>query len=243
MTQPVTPASTLAELVIDAPARAAVFEHAGIDYCCEGARTLEQACVEADVDLADLTARLAHVEATEESPPSGITALVDHLLDTHHRYLHDVLPRLDELATKVLRVHGELHPDLAALHQTVFELHADLEPHLMREELVLFPACREIDAASGPVHFPFGSVINPVRVLMREHDTTGALLAHVQSHLDDHPLPEDACASYTALYGTLRELIDDTHQHVFKENHLLFPAVIERWNDLNAAADPSMSVV
>jgi len=243
MTQPVTPTSTLAELVIDVPARAAVFDHAGIDYCCEGARTLERACAEADVDLTDLTARLAQIETTVEPPPSGITALVGHLLDTHHRYLHDALPRLDDLATNVLRVHGDRHPDLVALHQAVFELHADLEPHLMKEELILFPACLEIDAASGPVDLPFGSVSNPVRVLMREHDTTGALLADVQIHLDDHPLPEDACASYTALYATLRELIDDTHQHVFKENHLLFPAVIERWTDLNAATDPSMSTV
>lgn len=240
MTHPVTPTNTLAELVIDAPARAAVFEQAGIDYCCAGARTLEQACDEADVDLADLTARLAHVETAVEPPPSGITALVDHLLDTHHRYLHESLPRLDELATKVLRVHGDRHPDLGVLHEMALELHAELAPHLMKEELVLFPACREIDEATEPVTFPFGSVSNPVRVLEREHDIAGVLLSKLQAHLDEHALPEDACASYTAFYAALRELIDDTHRHVFKENHLLFPAVLQRWSDLNASTDPSM---
>jgi len=240
MTKPVTPTSTLAELVIDAPARAAVFEDAGIDYCCAGGRTLEQACVEADIDLADLLDRIAHVETTVEPPPSGITALVDHLLETHHRYLHESLPRLDELATKVLRVHGERHPDLVVLHAMVLELHAELEPHLMKEELVLFPACREIDEATEPLTFPFGPVSNPVRVLEREHDIAGALLSKLQVHLDEHALPDDACASYTAFYAALRELIDDTHRHVFKENHLLFPAVLQRWSDLDASKPASM---
>ena len=39
MTRPVAPTSTLADLVIEAPARATVFEYAGIDYCCAGVRT------------------------------------------------------------------------------------------------------------------------------------------------------------------------------------------------------------
>jgi len=234
MARPVTPTSTLADLVIEAPARTAVFEQAGIDYCCAGARTLESACSDADVDLAELSARLEAVDQEVEPAPTGIAALVDHLLDTHHRYLHETLPRNSALAAKVLDVHGERHPDLAALHAAVLELEADLGPHLMKEELVLFPACREVDLATGPVRLPFGPVSNPVSQLMREHDVTGALLGRLQAHLDEHPLPDDACASYTLLYRSLSDLIDDTHRHVFKENHLLFPAVEEREQLLGA---------
>ncbi len=235
MTRPVAPTSTLADLVIAAPARAAVFEQAGIDYCCAGMRTLESACSDANVDLADLSAQLECIDHAVEPPPTGIIALVDHLLGTHHRYLHDALPRTSALAAKVLDVHGERHPDLAALHAAVLELQADLEPHLMKEELVLFPACREVDLATGPIRLPFGSTSNPVSQLMREHDRTGALLSRLEAHLDEHPLPDDACASYTSLYRSLRQLIADTHQHVFKENHLLFPAVVERERLLSVA--------
>ncbi len=235
MARPVTPTSTLADLVIEAPARAAVFEQAGIDYCCAGVRTLESACSDADVDLADLSAQLECIDREVEPPPTGITALVDHLLGTHHRYLHDALPRTSALAAKVLDVHGERHPDLAALHAAVLDLQADLAPHLMKEELVLFPACREVDLATGPIRLPFGPMSNPVSQLMHEHDTTGTLLGRLQAHLEEHPLPDDASASYTSLYRTLSELIDDTHRHVFKENHLLFPAVVEREQVLSVA--------
>jgi regulator of cell morphogenesis and NO signaling len=238
-TRPIAPDSTLADLVIEVPGRARVLEGAGLDYCCAGAHTLAGACAEAQLDLAEVTAALEHVEASNDRPPRSIAALVDHLLDTHHRYLHENLPRLAELATKVLRVHGERHSDLATLHATVFELQADLEPHLMKEELVLFPACRALDSADGPIDFPFGTTSNPVRMLMREHDTTGALLARLELHLDQHPLPDDACASYAALYASVRELVQDTHDHVFKENHLLFPAIIERERELANTAQPS----
>lgn len=228
MTQRITPTSTLADLVIEVPGRAWVLERAGLDYCCAGAHTLAGACAEAQLDLAEVTAALEQVDAPSESPPAGITALVEHLLETHHRYLHENLPRLGELATKVLRVHGERHPELADIQATVFELQADLEPHLMKEEMILFPACRAVDAASSPVDLAFGTMSNPVRALMREHATTGTLLDRLRTQLDEHPLPDDACASYTALHGSIRELIHDTHDHVFKENHVLFPAVIER---------------
>lgn len=117
--------------------------------------------------------------------------------------LHQTLPRIDELAATVLDVHRERHPDLAVLRSAVLELRADLEPHLMKEELVLFPARREVGIATGPVHLPFGSVRNPVGMLMREHDTTGVMLSGLQAHLAEHPLPDGACASYTTLYRAL----------------------------------------
>lgn len=233
MTEAITGTRTLADLVIEVPSRASVLERHGLDYCCGGARSLAGACAEAHVDLdqvaADLEgADLEGAESTHAPAPAGITALVDHILECHHRFLHEELPRLSELAAKVLRVHGERHPDLAELHTRVLELQADLEPHLLKEELVLFPACRALDASTAPLTFGFGSISNPIRNMMREHDGAGALLNGLGQHLDDHPLPQDACGSYTALHAGVRAAITDTHKHVFEENHLLFPAVLER---------------
>lgn len=41
---------TLAELVTNRPARAAVFERLGLDYSCHGGRPLCDACAEAGLD-------------------------------------------------------------------------------------------------------------------------------------------------------------------------------------------------
>jgi regulator of cell morphogenesis and NO signaling len=45
----VTAEKTLRELAVEMPATTRVFEKLGIDYCCGGNRTLEQACRAANV--------------------------------------------------------------------------------------------------------------------------------------------------------------------------------------------------
>jgi regulator of cell morphogenesis and NO signaling len=80
-------------------------------------------------------------------------------------------------------------------------------------------------AAPGPA-FPCGSIRNPIRVMLAEHDTAGELLATLRSLTGGYVTPADGCASYQMLYAGLAELEADTHLHIHKENNVLFPAVV-----------------
>ena len=219
---------TLADLVTAAPATARVLERHHLDYCCGGGQSLRTACAAAGVDpdsvLAEIDALAAGPEAdwTSLSP----TELVDHIESTHHAYLHEEMGRLSALAAKVLAVHGERHPELVGVAETYAALRADLEPHLAKEERVLFPMIRELDAAATPPSVPRASVADPIRVMVREHDRAGELLARLRTLTNGFAPPADACASYRALYVALEELEADTHLHVHKENNVLFPAVL-----------------
>jgi regulator of cell morphogenesis and NO signaling len=138
----ITPTSTLADLVTADPSLARALERRGLDYCCGGTRTLEQACVAQDLDPDTVVEEL--VAASRPQPGEAWTtmdaaALVDHIEATHHRYLWDELPRLAALIEKVVGVHGRRHPELHDVARCLTELRADLEPHLMKEERVLFP--------------------------------------------------------------------------------------------------------
>ena len=44
---------------------------------------------------------------------------------------------------------------------------------------------------------------------------------------NDYTPPPDACGTYRALFDSLRELEQDMHCHVHKENSILFPRVID----------------
>jgi regulator of cell morphogenesis and NO signaling len=217
---------TLGDLVAERPARARVLERAGIDYCCHGQRPLREAATEAGLDPGAVAAALAVVTDTVgvEVDQLEPVALVDHIVDTHHAYLHEELPLLDALATKVRDVHGGRHGELAEVARLVHEIRLDLEPHLAKEEAVLFPAIRE--AATGRSDFPFGPIANPVRVLMAEHDVAGDLLVELRRAAGDYRVPDDGCASYASLYERLAHLEADTHRHIHLENNVLFPAVV-----------------
>ena len=216
---------TLGELVAERPARARVFERLGIDYCCHGHRSLLDASTEAGLDPVTIATELEAVADRTDSEIDRLDplALIDHIVDTHHRYLHEELPLLVALAEKVRDVHGSRHPELVQVAALVTEIRDDLVPHLAKEEQVLFPAIKEW--ADGQRSFPFGTLSNPVRMMMVEHDRAGVLLEQLRAATDGYQPPDDGCASYQALYGRLEHLEQDTHRHVHLENNVLFPAV------------------
>jgi regulator of cell morphogenesis and NO signaling len=227
----IDPHGTLAQLVTDRPELASRFDVLGLDYCCGGQRRLSDAVGEAGLDLDAVAADLSatpHTDVADAGPAwEGMGGLVDHLEVTHHAYLREALPRLMELAGKVAGVHGANHAELATVAVLVDQLRADLEPHLLKEEQVLFPMIRELAAAPASPNFRCGSLVNPIRVMLGEHDTVGGLLAELRTVTGQYRVPDDGCGSYRALYAGLAELEADTHLHVHKENNVLFPMVIE----------------
>jgi regulator of cell morphogenesis and NO signaling len=225
---------TLGDVVTLNPAAAPVLDSLGLDYCCHGDRPLRTACEEAGLDVDDVVSRLTDVPVVGDTSwvDLDLPALAGHIVATHHAYLHEELPLLDALARKVESVHAERHPELVDVARLVAELRADLEPHLMKEERVLFPAIQAM--SSGVAEFAFGSVANPIRMMMLEHDRCGELLIELRAVSRDFAVPDDACASYRSLYERLDALELDTHRHIHKENHVLFPAAVAMWERLDA---------
>ena len=224
-----TPTSTsqpLGSIVADRPAAARVLDRVGLDYCCRGARTLAAACAAAGLDAGDVAAEIDSLvdDGRVDWPSMTPVELADHIVATHHAFLHEELPLLEALAAKVSTVHGKRHPELVEVEALVRALGADLEPHMAKEERVLFPAVHAL--FEGRTEFPFGSVANPIRVMMAEHDRAGELLAELRRVTNGFVVPEDGCGSYRSLYDRLVELDHDTHVHIHKENHVLFPAVL-----------------
>lgn len=227
---------TLAEIVTAEPGAARVLEAHGLDYCCGGGRSLDEACRTAGVDPADVLTSLDGLAPSPPAPWADLAPdeLVDHLEATHHAYLHTELPRLTALVAKVRGVHGERHPELVDVEAAVGDLRADLEPHLRKEELVLFPMIRDLAAGRPPTVGP-PTVRAPISVMLAEHDRAGELLGRLRSLTSGYRPPSDGCASYRALYEALAELEHDTHLHVHKENNVLFPAVVAMEDQLAAS--------
>ena len=225
-----TTESTVRELVIQSPGRAQVFERLGIDYCCGGRKPLSEACREKNLDVDTVLGALqaADLQATDETDwtKASMTKLADHIESTHHAYLKTELSRLSELLPKIANVHGQNHPELADVYATFRDLRDELLAHMMKEEQILFPMIRQLDQSAGPGAFHCGSIQNPIRVMIMEHDSAGDALARLRRLTQDYRLPADACASYHAAYDSLAKLELDLHQHIHKENNILFPRAI-----------------
>jgi regulator of cell morphogenesis and NO signaling len=236
MTTRIDPSISLGALVAQHPRAVRELDRLGLDYCCGGGQSLAEACRKHGFDPSEIAASIDRLEAPDEGVPDWVgfhpAALVDHLEATHHVYLQEELPRLTVLAAKVADAHGASHPELAEVRDVFAELRADLEPHLMKEERVLFPMIRELDEAQDSQgslpSFHCGSVRNPISVMIAEHERAGELFERLRELTSAYTPPDDACTSYRALLDGLNELEADTHLHIYKENHLLFPRVVEQ---------------
>jgi regulator of cell morphogenesis and NO signaling len=227
---------TIREIALEAPLTTRVFEEFKIDYCCGGRVDFAEACQNAGVDPGSVQQKLESVlssaEPAQESIESGsLTALADHIVKTHHVFTRDELARLGPLMEKVARKHGESHPELIEIEEKFKALNDELLPHLAKEEMVLFPYIKELDNARAGGRMAlaphFGTVQNPVRMMMFEHDAAGDLLRRMRELSSHYKTPEGACPSFGALYAGLEALEKDLHRHIHLENNLLFVKAVE----------------
>ncbi len=224
---------TVREYALEIPAATRIFEKLGIDYCCGGGKSLSEACAKAgvavDAVLGSLqtNSRSAEDSAVNEWSSASQSELIAHIVQKHHVFTREELERLDALLAKVCGVHGQNHPELFHLQDQFGKLRGDLEPHMLKEERVLFPhiiRMEEAAAKNQPLPAaPFGTVRNPVRVMMAEHDAAGSILGRMREVSSDYAVPADGCISYKTLYGALTSLEGDLHQHIHLENNILFP--------------------
>ena len=234
----VTTEKTVGELALEIPGATRVFEKLGIDYCCGGGQTLEQACQAAHVSITQAEDSLAEAGrvASAAQPARNwqaepLSELLAHIRNTHHAYTREEIARLGPLFDKVCAVHGKNHSELLRLREVFSGLAEELTTHLMKEEMVLFPyilRMEEAVVAKEPVlPPPFGSVRNPVAMMLSEHDGAGSALRNMRQISGGYAAPPDACVSFQTLYQALAAFEADLHQHIHLENNVLFPRAIE----------------
>jgi regulator of cell morphogenesis and NO signaling len=226
----ITPDTTIGTLVADDARRTRVFERLGIDYCCGGSRTLAEACQTEGLDPQTVAQVLAAAEAAQGPAADSVdwaertlSDLIDHIERTHHAFLREELPRLTGLVHKVARVHGDTAPWMVSIKDVFDDLRVDLEAHMQKEEAVVFPMIRALEV--GELHTDKKALgdDDPIHLMEEEHDAAGAALKRLRTLSDGYTPPADACGTFRAALEGLARLEADMHQHVHKENNLLFP--------------------
>ena len=215
---------TVGELVAERPGRSRVFQAANIDFCCQGSRTLLEACqrkgIASDTIVEQLEAELADKAASATNPAElPPCELIDYIVTTHHDYLRRELPRLHKMAERVAQVHGGHTPALVEVFQVFGGMENELSTHILKEEQILFPIIAALSRNESIPMPPDG----PIACMMHEHDDAGVALARMRELTHGFQPPADACNTYRALFASLRELEEDLHRHIHLENSVLFP--------------------
>ena len=233
----VTVEKTVRELALENPAATRVFEKLGIDYCCGGNKSLEEACRAAKLPLDQVLSNLAAADQSAQDSKNTrdwqiepLADLVAHIKNTHHKYTREEIARLGPLFDKVCSVHGKNHPELLDIRITFGGLADELTMHLSKEEVVLFPYIVRMEESviqhEPALPAPFGTIRNPISMMEHEHDSAGNALRAMRAASSGYTPPPEVCISYHALYRALAEFEADLHQHIHLENNILFSRAI-----------------
>lgn len=212
---------TLGELVTAIPVAARVFHRYGLDFCCGGKQSLEEACAAGHLDPEELLREIKTTAASEcdeaRWDQRPVEELIHHILDRYHAPLRTEIPSLIDLARRVEDVHADKPDRPAGLANLLEEIRAAVESHLAKEEQILFPLI--LSGRGQTAHMP-------VQVMVQEHEDHGQNLQRIRELTHDLQIPEYACASWRELYRSLAQLEVELMDHIHLENNILFPRAL-----------------
>ena len=224
-----TDTETVGEIAAKDMRKAARLKELGIDFCCGGKKSLQQACQDKGLDVIKVQQELE--DATRQPVSANplnfnslsLSFLADYIVNVHHAYVIEQAPVIEDLAQKVVGHHGGHIPALPRVYQMMASLRAELFNHMEKEEQVLFPTIKLIEAGgAGSV----ASISELIHLMESEHDIAGDLIKEIRFLTHDFTAPEEACNSMKILYYKLEEFEHDLLQHIHLENNILFPKAI-----------------
>ncbi|WP_337964904.1 iron-sulfur cluster repair di-iron protein [uncultured Flavobacterium sp.] len=214
---------------------AAVFTKYQIDFCCKGNRTIDEVCEKQEIDADILLQNVYDVLQSERGNTIDFNSwpldlLVDYIEKTHHRYVEDKTGVLVKFLDKLCSVHGGSHPELFKINELFTAGAGELSQHMKKEELMLFPFIKRMvktKESNGVLSQPsFGTVSNPIAMMMQEHDNEGDRFREIALLTNDYTPPSDGCTTYKVTFAMLKEFEEDLHKHIHLENNILFPKAV-----------------
>ncbi len=218
---------TVGEIAAKDMRKAELLKRLGIDFCCGGKKSIEEACIEKGLDVIRVKKELEETDKIVAGAQLDFNSftpsfLVDYIVNVHHGFVNKNLPMIYDLSQKVAEHHGPSNPFLIEIAKMVNEVQCELTTHMKKEEQILFPTIKLMESGTD-VKVGFESVFEPINVMERDHDIVGNLMKDIRRLTNDYSVPGNACNSIKMLYFKLEEFESDLFQHIHLENNILFP--------------------
>ncbi|HRP01382.1 MAG TPA: iron-sulfur cluster repair di-iron protein [Candidatus Kapabacteria bacterium] len=240
----ITKDSIISDLVATDYRTAIIFKKSGIDFCCKGFRSIEDACERKHIDSSKLIDELHDVSSQGKEEffdynSWSLDILADYIEKKHHHYVEsksrEILPFLE----KIVRVHGDRHPELREVETLFKETVGEMAKHMKKEELILFPFIKKMvkfDKENTKLETAPGRAATSIKAMMDDHTNEGDRFNRISELTNKYTAPEDGCNSYKITLAMLKEFEEDLYLHIHLENNILFPKSVLLEDKLNKAS-------
>ena len=223
----IAPDLTVAEIARMMPQAVAVFEEAGIDYSCRGARALADAAAGAGFTAEEMIARIAAAPAdgTTDWNREPLGELTRFLAKDHEDTIRTTLGELRQAIERC-------GPEARRIAVIFTNYSTSVVAHMLNEERDLFPTIQYLeDAMNGAGGGPKPRVSQRVLREMVEHEGFRETLRTMRELAWQLPPNEAVLELRARLAACSREV----HQHIHLENNVLYPRAIALENAVKRA--------
>jgi regulator of cell morphogenesis and NO signaling len=234
---------TLAQIVNENHHAATLFEKYGLDFCCQGKRSLQVACEEKKLSVAEISSELKSIAQKQARPlvdldKITLKELVNYIISVHHSYVKQEGPQVVAYLQKIVSKHGDRHNELRKILEIFVNLKHEMDSHMQKEELILFPRIVGLETFRKNYNntTPLSYLEAPVLLMEHEHDDAGKLLGELRNLTNNYLPPADACTTYRLTFAALRSFETDLHKHIHLENNILFPKALELFRKTKEAS-------
>lgn len=217
----ITKQSIVADIVTDHPLSSDIFREYGIDFCCGGNISIEEAVKNKKVDAETLIDKINALPQQQTGNINvkylDVPSLIQYIQSRYHQTMREEFSNLSPYVTKVAKVHGDNHPFLLQLQDLYRQYRDGMLEHMAQEDDQDFPQLIKISKGE-----PVDNADSIIQSLVDDHTHTGALLEEMRRLTNDYQPPAEACQTWRLVYQRLENLERETHEHVHLENHVLF---------------------
>lgn len=217
----ITKDTIVADIVTDSPLSSDIFRRYGIDFCCGGNISIEEAVKNKKVDANTLIEEINQLPQQQTGNINvkylDVASLIQYIQSRYHETMREEFKNLSPYVTKVAKVHGPNHPHLVQLQDLYREYRDGMLEHMDKEDEHDFPLLIKI--SNGEDVENADAIIQS---LVDDHTHTGELLAEMRDLTNQYQPPTEACQTWRLVYHRLENLERETHEHVHLENHVLF---------------------
>lgn len=220
--------TSLSEIVSTNYKAVHIFEKYSLDFCCKGRRTLESACAEKELNSHSILAELESVLIDKPDPSTllslSLSDLVDHIVRVHHQYVVNSIPVIKSLLEKVAVRHAGKYSFIPEVERLFLAIAEELETHMNKEEQIVFPMIKDVENGRGN-----GNSANlkyAITQMEQEHTNAGDQMEQVRNLTNNYEIALGSCNTFGALIRLLKDFEMNLHEHVYLENHVLFPKAL-----------------
>ncbi|WP_297336141.1 DUF542 domain-containing protein [Algoriphagus sp.] len=222
---------TIAELVTADFRAAFVFRAFGIDYCCDGSKTIAEFCTDHELNPKEIFDSLQEaykrpLEQNFDFKFWPLNLLATYIETKFHKLAKKQVPLIQAALERGIRRHGKNFLQLHEISLIFDQAAEELSQHLKREELILFPYIKKVfkndETRQLLLGKDFSKIQRDIENLMLDHEQEGEYLTQIRIITDNYTLPEESPKSIRLIYSLLEEFDISMQKHMHLERNILF---------------------